>query len=203
MLSRLFLFRFLRGMSIPCVFLGMNEVAWQETRGMMHANIGQESSGVGVGVAPAGTVVEATAGPGPGAAGPNSGGNNPHTIPAAAESGASSVQVPLSGRSQDDATVGYFFQRQAGQQFSGYFIKHHWPTRDSIHVDHSVGSLFFIQTLLMFPLESISFRKISELSQSFCIKRSFIEYAIPESKPLCYFCLSICIRPHARLLLHW
>ncbi|KYO48901.1 hypothetical protein Y1Q_0020247 [Alligator mississippiensis] len=128
-------------MSIPCVFLGMNEVAWQETRGMMHANIGQESSGVGVGVAPAGTVVEATAGPGPGAAGPNSGGNNPHTIPAAAESGASSVQVPLSGRSQDDATVGYFFQRQAGQQFSGYFIKHHWPTRDSIHVDHSVRSV--------------------------------------------------------------
>ncbi|XP_025068089.1 pumilio homolog 2 isoform X2 [Alligator sinensis] len=119
----------------------MNEVAWQETRGMMHANIGQEASGVGVGVAPAGTVVEATAGPGPGASGPNSGGNNPHTIPAAAESGASSVQVPLSGRSQDDATVGYFFQRRAGQQFSGYFIKHHWPTRDSIHVDHSVRSV--------------------------------------------------------------
>ncbi|XP_019392901.1 PREDICTED: pumilio homolog 2 isoform X6 [Crocodylus porosus] len=128
-------------MSIPCVFLGMNEVAWQETRGMMHANIGQEASGVGVGVAPAGTVVEATAGPGPGASGPNSGGNNPHTIPAAAESGASSVQVPLSGRSQDDATVGYFFQRQAGQQLRGYFIKHHWPTGDSIHVDHSVRSV--------------------------------------------------------------
>ncbi|XP_019376342.1 PREDICTED: pumilio homolog 2 isoform X4 [Gavialis gangeticus] len=128
-------------MSIPCVFLGMNEVAWQETRGMMHANIGQEASGVGVGVAPAGTVVEATAGPGPGASGPNSGGNNPHTIPAAAESGASSVQVPLSGRSQDDATVGYFFQRQAGQQLRGFFIKHHWPTGDSIHVDHSVRSV--------------------------------------------------------------
>lgn len=36
-------------MSIPCVLLSMNEVAWQETRGMM--NIGQEASEVGVGVA--------------------------------------------------------------------------------------------------------------------------------------------------------
>ncbi|XP_062429152.1 pumilio homolog 2 isoform X4 [Rhea pennata] len=121
-------------MSIPCVLLGMNEVAWRETRGMMHANIGQEAGGVGVGVAPAGTVVGTTSGP-------NSGGNNPHTIPAAAVSGASNVQVPLSGRSQDDATVGYFFQRQADEQLNGYSSKHHWPTGDSIHVDHSVCSV--------------------------------------------------------------
>ncbi|XP_026511458.1 pumilio homolog 2 isoform X4 [Terrapene carolina triunguis] len=133
--------RFLRGMSIPCVLLGMNEVAWQETRGMMHANIGQEASGVGIGVAPAGTVGGATAGPGPGTSGPSSGGNNPHTIPTAAVSGAFNVQVPLSGRSQDDATVGYFFQRQAGEQLSGYSSKHRWPTGDSIHVDHSVRSV--------------------------------------------------------------
>ncbi|XP_074919745.1 pumilio homolog 2 isoform X10 [Chelonoidis abingdonii] len=133
--------RFLRGMSIPCVLLGLNEVAWQETRGMMHANIGQEASGVGIGVAPAGTVGGATAGPGPGTSGPSSGGNNPHTIPTAAVSGAFSVQVPLSGRSQDDATVGYFFQRQAGEQLSGYSSKHRWPTGDSIHVDHSVRSV--------------------------------------------------------------
>ncbi|XP_044865639.1 pumilio homolog 2 isoform X4 [Mauremys mutica] len=132
---------FLRGMSIPCVLLGLNEVAWQETRGMMHANIGQEASGVGIGVAPAGTVGGATAGPGPGTSGPSSGGNNPHTIPTAAVSGAFSVQVPLSGRSQDDATVGYFFQRQAGEQLSGYSSKHRWPTGDSIHVDHSVRSV--------------------------------------------------------------
>nr|XP_032630027.1 pumilio homolog 2 isoform X10 [Chelonoidis abingdonii] len=128
-------------MSIPCVLLGLNEVAWQETRGMMHANIGQEASGVGIGVAPAGTVGGATAGPGPGTSGPSSGGNNPHTIPTAAVSGAFSVQVPLSGRSQDDATVGYFFQRQAGEQLSGYSSKHRWPTGDSIHVDHSVRSV--------------------------------------------------------------
>nr|XP_005297378.3 pumilio homolog 2 isoform X1 [Chrysemys picta bellii] len=128
-------------MSIPCVLLGMNEVAWQETRGMMHANIGQEASGVGIGVAPAGTVGGATAGPGPGTSGPSSGGNNPHTIPTAAVSGAFNVQVPLSGRSQDDATVGYFFQRQAGEQLSGYSSKHRWPTGDSIHVDHSVRSV--------------------------------------------------------------
>ncbi|XP_039385523.1 pumilio homolog 2 isoform X7 [Mauremys reevesii] len=128
-------------MSIPCVLLGLNEVAWQETRGMMHANIGQEASGVGIGVAPAGTVGGATAGPGPGTSGPSSGGNNPHTIPTAAVSGAFNVQVPLSGRSQDDATVGYFFQRQAGEQLSGYSSKHRWPTGDSIHVDHSVRSV--------------------------------------------------------------
>ncbi|XP_050806620.1 pumilio homolog 2 isoform X10 [Gopherus flavomarginatus] len=128
-------------MSIPCVLLGLNEVAWQETRGMMHANIGQEASGVGIGVAPAGTVGGATAGPGPGTSGPSSGGNNPHTIPTAAVSGAFSVQIPLSGRSQDDATVGYFFQRQAGEQLSGYSSKHRWPTGDSIHVDHSVRSV--------------------------------------------------------------
>ncbi|KAM9155005.1 pumilio homolog 2 isoform 9-T9 [Pangshura tecta] len=128
-------------MSIPCVLLGLNEVAWQETRGMMHANIGQEASGVGIGVAPAGTVGGATAGPGPGTSGPSSGGNNPHTIPTAAVSGAFNVQVPLSGRSQDDATVGYFFQRQAGEELSGYSSKHRWPTGDSIHVDHSVRSV--------------------------------------------------------------
>ncbi|XP_025972444.1 pumilio homolog 2 isoform X2 [Dromaius novaehollandiae] len=121
-------------MSIPCVLLGMNEVAWQETRGVMHANIGQEASGVGVGVAPAGTVVGATSGP-------NSGGNNPHTVPATAVSGASNVQVPLSGRSQDDATIGYVFQRQAGEQLSGYSSKHRWPSGDSIQVDHSIRSV--------------------------------------------------------------
>ncbi|XP_043366130.1 pumilio homolog 2 isoform X8 [Dermochelys coriacea] len=128
-------------MSIPCVLLGMNEVTWQETRGMMHANIGQEASGVGIGVAPAGTVGGRTAGPGPGTSGPSSGGNNPHTILTATVSGASNVQVPFSGRSQDDARVGYFFQRQAGEQLSGYSSKHRWPTGDSIHVDHSVRSV--------------------------------------------------------------
>lgn len=102
---------------------------------MMHENIGQEASEVGVGVDPAGTIAGATSGP-------NSGGNTPHTIPATAASGASSVQVPLSGCSQNGATVGYFFQRQAGEQLSGYSSKHLWPTGDSIPIDHSVGSLF-------------------------------------------------------------
>lgn len=41
MLSRLF--RFLHG--IPCDLLGMNEVAWQETRETMHVNVGQEALG--------------------------------------------------------------------------------------------------------------------------------------------------------------
>uniref|UniRef100_A0A8C6TPA1 Pumilio RNA-binding family member 2 n=1 Tax=Neogobius melanostomus TaxID=47308 RepID=A0A8C6TPA1_9GOBI len=45
-------------------------------------------------------------------------------------------QPPLSGRSQDDATVGYFFQRQAGEQLGGCAPnKHRWPTGDANHVD--------------------------------------------------------------------
>ncbi|XP_032998833.1 pumilio homolog 2 isoform X18 [Lacerta agilis] len=112
----------------------MNEVSWQETRGMMHVNIGQETRGVEQGVTSAGTVGGTTSGP-------NSGGTNPHSIPTSAVSGASSVQVPFSGWSQDDATVGYVFQRQAGEQLSGYFSKHRRPTGDSIHVDHSVRSV--------------------------------------------------------------
>nr|XP_033794666.1 pumilio homolog 2 isoform X11 [Geotrypetes seraphini] len=124
-------------MSIPCV-LGMNEVAWLETRGMMHASRGQDPGGVGVRVVPTGG---ATSGPGSGASVPHAGGSNTHAVPAAAVSGASSAQGPLSGRSQDDATVGYFFQRQAGEQLSGYSSKHRWPTGDSAHVEHSVRSV--------------------------------------------------------------
>ncbi|XP_063771398.1 pumilio homolog 2 isoform X3 [Pseudophryne corroboree] len=89
--------RCLCGMNIPCV-VGMNEVAWQEARGMMHTSNGQEA--LGVGMVPSGGA----------ASGPI--GNHPHGMPP----GASIAQVPLSGRSQDDATVGYFFQRQAGEQ---------------------------------------------------------------------------------------
>uniref|UniRef100_A0A4W5MSA4 Pumilio RNA binding family member 2 n=1 Tax=Hucho hucho TaxID=62062 RepID=A0A4W5MSA4_9TELE len=45
-------------------------------------------------------------------------------------------QPPLSGRSQDDATVGYFFQRQPGEQLGGCTAsKHRWPTGDGNHVD--------------------------------------------------------------------
>ncbi|KAG8445693.1 hypothetical protein GDO86_010466 [Hymenochirus boettgeri] len=103
-------------MNISCV-VSMNEVAWQETRGIMHASGGQEALGVGGGIAPSGA--------------PAAGqvhGNNPHAMPP----GAPSAQVPLSGRSQDDATVGYFFQRQAGEQLNGYSNKHRWPTGDSV-----------------------------------------------------------------------
>ncbi|KAF0023650.1 hypothetical protein F2P81_024280 [Scophthalmus maximus] len=45
-------------------------------------------------------------------------------------------QPPLSGRSQDDATVGYFFQRPPGEQLGGCApSKHRWPTGDANHVD--------------------------------------------------------------------
>lgn len=49
-------------------------------------------------------------------------------------------QPPLSGRSQDDATVGYFFQRQPGEQLGGCTpSKHRWPTGDANHVDQVIG----------------------------------------------------------------
>uniref|UniRef100_W5NKU6 Pumilio RNA-binding family member 2 n=1 Tax=Lepisosteus oculatus TaxID=7918 RepID=W5NKU6_LEPOC len=126
-------------MSIPCVLLGMNEVAWQDTRGgMMHANGAQEAGAVGVGVPVPGSLPGAGGGPGPGGAPPLQvlgGGSTPHSLPPAAVVGAPGVQPPLSGRSQDDATVGYFFQRQPGEQLGGYTSKHRWPTGDSIHID--------------------------------------------------------------------
>uniref|UniRef100_A0A673GH71 Pumilio homolog 2-like n=1 Tax=Sinocyclocheilus rhinocerous TaxID=307959 RepID=A0A673GH71_9TELE len=89
-------------MSIPCSILGMNDVAWQETRGgMLHTNAHPLPG------------MERVANPNPG-----------------------TPQPPLSGRSQDDATVGYFFQRQPGEQLGGCTAsKHRWPTGDGNHVD--------------------------------------------------------------------
>uniref|UniRef100_A0A673MRC4 Pumilio homolog 2-like n=1 Tax=Sinocyclocheilus rhinocerous TaxID=307959 RepID=A0A673MRC4_9TELE len=89
-------------MSIPCSILGMNDVAWQETRGgMLHTNAHPLPG------------MDRVANPNPG-----------------------TPQPPLSGRSQDDATVGYFFQRQPGEQLGGCTAsKHRWPTGDGNHVD--------------------------------------------------------------------
>ncbi|XP_072305812.1 uncharacterized protein [Eucyclogobius newberryi] len=120
---------FSRGMSIPCSILGMNDVAWQETRvGMLHANGAPEGGVVRVhGVGPLATVAGAAQAPGgPHLQGLDRGQNQAPGIP----------QPPLSGRSQDDATVGYFFQRQAGEQLGGCVpSKHRWPTGDANHVD--------------------------------------------------------------------
>ncbi|KAK5852832.1 hypothetical protein PBY51_006671 [Eleginops maclovinus] len=109
-------------MSVPCSILGMNDVAWQETRGgMLHANGAPESGGVRVHVGVAGQAagvphlqgMERVVHPTPG-----------------------TPQPPLSGRSQDDATVGYFFQRQPGEQLGSCTpSKHRWPTGDANHVD--------------------------------------------------------------------
>ncbi|XP_048106468.1 pumilio homolog 2 isoform X2 [Alosa alosa] len=106
-------------MSVPCSILGMNDVAWQETRGgMLHTNGAPETGGVRGG------------GQGPGGTHPLQGmdrGANPTP---------GTPQPPLSGRSQDDATVGYFFQRQPGEQLGGCATsKHRWPTGDGNHVD--------------------------------------------------------------------
>ncbi|XP_029474979.1 pumilio homolog 1 isoform X10 [Rhinatrema bivittatum] len=62
--------------------------------------------------------------------------------------GAHSSPVPgtlgVAGRSQDDAMVDYFFQRQHGEQLGGggsggggyNNSKHRWPTGDNIHAEH-------------------------------------------------------------------
>ncbi|XP_057208262.1 pumilio homolog 2 isoform X2 [Triplophysa rosa] len=117
-------------MSVPCSILGMNDVAWQETRGgMLHTN-GAPEAGV-VRVHAGGSLATVGgAGQGPGGAHPLPGmdrGANPNP---------GTPQPPLSGRSQDDATVGYFFQRQPGEQLGGCTTsKHRWPTGDGNHVD--------------------------------------------------------------------
>ncbi|XP_038656100.1 pumilio homolog 2-like isoform X9 [Scyliorhinus canicula] len=109
-------------MNIPCVLLGMNEVSWQQDAArMMH--------GGGGGIPPdggGGMVLSAAAASG---AAPTIASNNP------------GVQTTLSGRSQDDATVGYFFQRQPGEQLGSYASKHRWPTGDGVHVEHQVRSV--------------------------------------------------------------
>lgn len=126
-------------MSIPCVLLGMNEVGWQETRGgMRHANGTQEAAGVRV----PGSAALAGGGGGAQAQQVLDGTSNPHTLAPAVSAtvvGAPGGQPPLSGRSQDDATVGYFFQRQPGEQLAGYTSKHRWPTGDGIHMDQVVA----------------------------------------------------------------
>lgn len=123
--------RFPRGMSVPCSILGMNDVAWQETRGgMLHTNGAPEAGGVRVHSGAALAAAVGGGGQGPGGTHPLPGmdrGANPTP---------GTPQPPLSGRSQDDATVGYFFQRQPGEQLGGCATsKHRWPTGDGNHVD--------------------------------------------------------------------
>uniref|UniRef100_A0A8C7Z8F3 PUM-HD domain-containing protein n=1 Tax=Oryzias sinensis TaxID=183150 RepID=A0A8C7Z8F3_9TELE len=105
------------------IILGMNDVGWQETRGgVLHANGAPETGAVRVHAGGPLTTV--------GGAGHLQGmDRNPNLTPG-------TPQPMLSGRSQDDATVGYFFQRQPGEQLVGCTIsKHRWPTGDSNHVD--------------------------------------------------------------------
>ncbi|XP_042633364.1 pumilio homolog 2-like isoform X1 [Cyprinus carpio] len=117
-------------MSIPCSILGMNDVAWQETRGgMLHTNGAPETGGVRV-HAGGSLATLGGAGQGPGGAHPLPG------MDRVANPNPGTPQPPLSGRSQDDATVGYFFQRQPGEQLGGCTAsKHRWPTGDGNHVD--------------------------------------------------------------------
>uniref|UniRef100_A0A8C7HPN4 Pumilio RNA binding family member 2 n=1 Tax=Oncorhynchus kisutch TaxID=8019 RepID=A0A8C7HPN4_ONCKI len=117
-------------MSIPCSILSMNDVAWQETRGgMLHTNGAPEAGGIRV---HGGGSLAAVGGAGQGPGGPHplqGMDRGPNPTPG-------TPQPPLSGRSQDDATVGYFFQRQPGEQLGGCTpSKHRWPTGDGNHID--------------------------------------------------------------------
>lgn len=47
------------------------------------------------------------------------------------------------GRSQDDAMVDYFFQRQHGEQPG----KHRWPTGDNIHDSQVCEKQIFLEDL--------------------------------------------------------
>ncbi|XP_034017684.1 pumilio homolog 2 isoform X4 [Thalassophryne amazonica] len=116
-------------MSVPCSILGMNDVAWQEARGgMLHANGAPETGGVRV---HGGGALATVGGAGQAPTGPHLQG-----MERVANPNPGTPQPPLSGRSQDDATVGYFFQRQPGDQLVGCAPnKHRWPTGDANHVD--------------------------------------------------------------------
>ncbi|KAI1895007.1 hypothetical protein AGOR_G00101640 [Albula goreensis] len=75
--------------------------------------------------------------------GPPQAGHAPQSAPPsqALSGGAHLGQVPGAGgagRSQDDAMVDYFFQRQHGEQLGG---KQRWPTGDNIHSDNQVRSM--------------------------------------------------------------
>ncbi|KAG9333315.1 hypothetical protein JZ751_012844, partial [Albula glossodonta] len=75
--------------------------------------------------------------------GPPQAGHAPQSAPPsqALSGGAHIGQVPGAGgagRSQDDAMVDYFFQRQHGEQLGG---KQRWPTGDNIHSDNQVRSM--------------------------------------------------------------
>lgn len=59
--------------------------------------------------------------------------------------------IGVAGRSQDDAMVDYFFQRQHGEQLGGggsggggyNNSKHRWPTGDNIHAEHQVKNVHY------------------------------------------------------------
>ncbi|KAL2295933.1 hypothetical protein Nmel_017463 [Mimus melanotis] len=65
--------------------------------------------------------------------------------------------IGVAGRSQDDAMVDYFFQRQHGEQLGGggsggggyNNSKHRWPTGDNIHAEHqlTLSSSFHCKSL--------------------------------------------------------
>lgn len=54
------------------------------------------------------------------------------------------------GRSQDDAMVDYFFQRQHGDQPGYNNGKHRWPTGDNIHADNQVRALALYTNTLVY-----------------------------------------------------
>ena len=66
--------------------------------------------------------------------------------------------IGVAGRSQDDAMVDYFFQRQHGEQLGGggrggggyNNSKHRWPTGDNIHAEHQVKKVHYFSFETLF-----------------------------------------------------
>ncbi|XP_048848671.1 pumilio homolog 1 isoform X2 [Brienomyrus brachyistius] len=115
-------------MSVACV-LKRKAVLWQDS---FSPHLRQPP----LETAPPSMPVVLTTGPGTAAAG------QPPQAPPPSQALPPGQATP-GGRSQDDAMVDYFFQRQHGEQpVVGYNNgKHRWPTGDSIHGDTQVRSM--------------------------------------------------------------
>ncbi|XP_056651356.1 pumilio homolog 1 isoform X18 [Monodelphis domestica] len=127
------------GMSVACV-LKRKAVLWQDSFSPHLKQHTQETANPNMPV----VLTSGTAG--------SQAQQQPAANPALA-AGTHSSPVPgsigVAGRSQDDAMVDYFFQRQHGEQLGGggsggggyNNSKHRWPTGDNIHAEHQVRSM--------------------------------------------------------------
>ncbi|XP_029804163.1 pumilio homolog 1 isoform X16 [Suricata suricatta] len=126
------------GMSVACV-LKRKAVLWQDSFSPHLKHHPQEPANPNMPVVlTSGTGSQAQ--PQPAANQALAAGTHPSPVPGS---------IGVAGRSQDDAMVDYFFQRQHGEQLGGggsggggyNNSKHRWPTGDNIHAEHQVRSM--------------------------------------------------------------